>query len=120
MKKAMKKTMKKMETGGVTNPNKAKIMTSSEVKSAKPGSKGSGGANMGSVMSSSKVAGKGTPSRAKSSGGVNTPPTGATPSKKMGGATKKYATGGVVKNKTLYAAGAGLMKKGGATKMKKK
>jgi len=107
----MKKTMKKMQVGGVPNPNKAKIMTASEVKSATPGSKGSGGANMGSVMSSSKVAGKGTASKAKSSGGVNTPPAGAIPSKKVGG---------VVKNQTLYPAGAGLMKKGGSTKSKKK
>ena len=65
--------------GGKTNPNSSKIMTFKGVKSAKPGSKGSGGANMGSVMSSKKVAGKGTPSRAKKSGGVNTPPKGANP-----------------------------------------
>jgi hypothetical protein len=76
----MKKTMKKMETGGVTNPNKSKIMTTREVKTAKPGSKGSGSANVSQEMSSKKVAGKGTASRAKSSGGVNTPPSWATPS----------------------------------------
>lgn len=46
--------------------------------------------------------------------------------KKKGGAVKKYATGGITKNKTLSPAGAGLykkggaMKKGGSTKMKKK
>lgn len=111
--------MKKMETGGQPNPNKSKIMTAAGVKNTKPGSKGSGGANMGSVMSSNKVAGKGTLSRAKSSGGVNTPPAGATPSKKMGGSSKTYAKGGIVKNKTLNPAGAGLMKKGGAVKKKK-
>jgi hypothetical protein len=65
--------------GGKTNPNSGQIMTFKGVVSAKPGSKGSGGANMGSVMSSKKVAGKGTPSRAKKSGGVNTPPKGANP-----------------------------------------
>ena len=65
--------------GGKTKPNSSKIMTFKGVKSAKPGSKGSGGANKGSEMSSKKVAGKGTPSRAKKSGGVNTPPKGANP-----------------------------------------
>lgn len=34
--------------------------------------------------------------------------------------TKKFATGGIIKNKTLYPAGAGLMKKGGSMKTKKK
>jgi hypothetical protein len=34
--------------------------------------------------------------------------------------TKKFATGGITKNKTLYPAGAGLMKKGGSMKTKKK
>ena len=42
------------------------------------------------LFRSSKVAGKGTASRAKSSGGVNTPPSGkgSMPGKKMGGVTK--------------------------------
>lgn len=89
MKKSTMKTKKYM-TGGMVNPNKSQIMTYSGVKSATPGSKGSGGANKGSEMSSSKVAGKGTKSRATSSGGVNTPPSGkgSMPGKKMGGATK--------------------------------
>lgn len=78
----MKKAMKKMQVGGVPNPNKSKIMTASAVRAAKPGSKGSGRANVSQEMSPSKVAGKGTPSRAKSSGGVNTPPSWATPSNK--------------------------------------
>ena len=78
------KNSKGMGVGNRPNPNASKVMTSKGVKSAKPGSKGSGGANMGSVMSSSKVAGRKTPSRAKSSGGVNTPPKGANPSPKGG------------------------------------
>ena len=35
-------------------------------------------------------------------------------SKKTGGSVKKYQTGGITKNQTLYPAGAGLMQKGGA------
>ena len=89
MAKMMKKsTMKKYETGGVKNPNSAKFETVIGVVKRKPGSSGSGGANKGSEMSSSKVAGKGTKSRATSSGGVGTPPSWATPAKKMGGSTK--------------------------------
>jgi hypothetical protein len=34
--------------------------------------------------------------------------------RKKGGSVKKYQTGGITKNKTLYPAGAGLMQKGGA------
>jgi len=68
--------------GGKSNPNSGKIMNTRSVKTSKPGSKGSGSANNGQIMTSKNVAGKGTKSRAKSSGGVNTPPKGANPSPK--------------------------------------
>ena len=108
-----KSTMKKYETGGQKNPNSGKFETAMGVVTRKPGSKGSGGANKGSEMSSSKVAGKGTKSRATSSGGVNTPPAGANPGRKMSSST-------TFSKSPTNQANRGLMKKGGAAKMMKK
>jgi len=92
MKKMAKKAapMKKYMTGGMANPN-----------------------SKDQFMSPDKVAGKGTKSRATSSGGVNTPPAGATPGRKMSSST-------TFSKSPTNQANRGLMKKGGAAKMMKK
>ena len=106
-----KSTMKKYETGGQKNPNSGKFETAMGVVTRKPGSKGSGGANKGSEMSNKIV--KNTKSLATSSGGVNTPPAGATPGRKMSSST-------TFSKSPTNQANRGLMKKGGAAKMMKK
>lgn len=83
------KPMKKYMTGGMANPNSAS-----------------------EFMSPSKVAGKGTKSRATSSGGVNTPPTGANPGRKMSSST-------TFSKSPTNQANRGLAKKGGMVKSKK-
>lgn len=105
--------IKKYQTGGKTVKPTKKIQSSSDrVKGYEKSGwkKDNPGAIKQGYAEPKDTVGRQYMSKDKMLVGINT--------KKTGGATKKYATGGVVKNKTLNPAGAGLMKKGGSTKKK--